>query len=1297
VADLPVVLVFAPWPVRLQSPPASEFEAREFDCRWHSSDERLNDILVRERPDAIASFGDRAAFPRLASAPYDVRRRWLHFDVEAGGPSETDRERAGTLVYSSILHRVLTAPHVPPGSKLLVSVFTPTFRSGDRIRRAFRSLQAQTYDRWEWVVADDSDDEGATWRTLSELAAADARVSIHASGRHSGRIGEMKRRACALSRGDILVELDHDDELTPDALADIADTFRRDPRVGFVYSDWAEIEEGRRTPLTYPDGWAFGYGRYRTERYRGQDLQVASAPPINGTTIRHIVSAPNHVRAWRRDEYWRIGGHNPHLHVADDYELIVRTFLQTEMRHLPTLHYLQYLRSGTNAQDRRRQEIQRLVRAITHHYDEPITERLRELGLPDRDRRDSRPAAAPPSTLIVSFTTLPSRIHRIGPMVDSLRNQTAKPDEIRLYVPRFCTRERTGYDIPAWLAAAGVTLIRCDDDWGPATKLIPCLVDGGHPDDTIVTVDDDVVYEPHLLEDLVAASRARPDAVLCMMGVDQRGAFVHAEHLTSPTEVAMVGGYRGVLYKRRFFHVDALRREHAATKTGEIHLADDHLLSRHVRRGGTRLFVASPGRAFRFLHLPNGISAPENVSAATKAAAAVSAYYDQACQDLSVIVLDATGGPRAVACLESVRRFCPGAEIVLVGNGVVSNARHLADTYIPLDGNIGVAAGWNLAARRATRSCLAFLNDDAAFVDEETPPRLLAAARAGAVAGPYSDRAKPPQGDVARADTPVDDRHVDAVVGVCLLVGRDLFDRVGGFDARLLTWEDDDFCLRARTHGAPSLVVGGAWVAHERHASFRALGLDVQAIMQTNRRRFEQMHAPVRVAAIARDEENAVQAYFEQFRQVTREGILLDTGSTDRTTEMAEAAGVRIARHEDVEASGFAAARNAAVALACGDRPETWIVMFDPDERLDAGTVAAIPELITSAGDRFDVFLAPLEAVAADGSRRFFTPKPFLFRAGACRWRYLVHEKLVGGRHALVANARIEHQLVLHDPERRRQAAALYNRLAAREPYFTDAAFRTAERQAWPILDHERLEDARIETIHAGPLVSVVIPTYDRPDLCARAVASALSQDWAALEVIVVGDACPRFDAVRQAVGDPPRVRYLNLPANHGAGGAVPRNLGVLAATGDWIAYLDDDNVWDTDHVSSLMAAIQRTQASWGFSSMQVDGTDLEFATPARGRIDTSCLIHATRLFHAIGPWRSIQELNDYAHDWEFVSRLLATSDTWAATRRPTVRYNVNTSGQSGFIRQLVTTVASRSWPAGATPGPPAPPPRVDS
>jgi glycosyltransferase involved in cell wall biosynthesis len=402
VPDLPVVLVLGRRPVRLQSPrSAAPGATRELECRWYPGDEDLGAVLAREHPDVIASFGPRAEFPRLAEAPYDVRRRWLHFEPAA--PAAADLERAGAMVFALFLHRALASPRARVADPApLVSVFTPTYRTGPRIQRTYRSLRSQSHDHWEWVVLDDSHDGGVTRAMLEEIARDEPRLAIYSAHRPSGRIGEVKRQACALSRGAILVELDHDDELTPDALADVVRALADDPGAGFAYSDWAMVDEESGECLTYGDDWAWGYGRYRIEPRDGRPLLVATAPPINAHTIRHIVSVPNHLRAWRRDAYWRIGGHNPALHVADDYELLLRTFLQTRMTHIPRLCYVQHLDRGRSAQDLRRGEIQRLVHAIRAHYEDRIHARLEELGLPDPLWTGPAVAGRPPDDGAVS-------------------------------------------------------------------------------------------------------------------------------------------------------------------------------------------------------------------------------------------------------------------------------------------------------------------------------------------------------------------------------------------------------------------------------------------------------------------------------------------------------------------------------------------------------------------------------------------------------------------------------------------------------------------------------------------------------------------------------------------------------------------------------------------------------------------------------------------------------------------------------------------------------------------------------
>jgi hypothetical protein len=107
-----------------------------------------------------------------------------------------------------------------------------------------------------------------------------------------------------------------------------------------------------------------------------------SAPQINPETIRHIVSAPNHVRAWRSSVYRALGGHNTSLPVADDYDLVVRTFLATRFAHIPKMLYKQHIGPST-AQRVRNGQIQQLVAEISVKYNGLITDRFTQIGFSD--------------------------------------------------------------------------------------------------------------------------------------------------------------------------------------------------------------------------------------------------------------------------------------------------------------------------------------------------------------------------------------------------------------------------------------------------------------------------------------------------------------------------------------------------------------------------------------------------------------------------------------------------------------------------------------------------------------------------------------------------------------------------------------------------------------------------------------------------------------------------------------------------------------------------------------------------
>lgn len=113
---------------------------------------------------------------------------------------------------------------------------------------------------------------------------------------------------------------------------------------------------------------------------------------------------------------------------------------------------------------------------------------------------------------------------------------------------------------------------------------------------------------------------------------------------------------------------------------------------------------------------------------------------------------------------------------------------------------------------------------------------------------------------------------------------------------------------------------------------------------------------------------------------------------------------------------------------------------------------------------------------------------------------------------------------------------------------------------------------------HAGttPLISVVIPTYRRPELLLRrGLSSALAQRYPNLEVLVVMDGLDGETAAALAAIDDPRLRPLTLPHNQGPSAA--RNHGVQHARGEWIAFLDDDDVWRPDKLARQMGLAQRS------------------------------------------------------------------------------------------------------------------------
>lgn len=112
-----------------------------------------------------------------------------------------------------------------------------------------------------------------------------------------------------------------------------------------------------------------------------------------------------------------------------------------------------------------------------------------------------------------------------------------------------------------------------------------------------------------------------------------------------------------------------------------------------------------------------------------------------------------------------------------------------------------------------------------------------------------------------------------------------------------------------------------------------------------------------------------------------------------------------------------------------------------------------------------------------------------------------------------------------------------------------------------------------------NPKVSVVIPTYNRADTVRGAIESVLAQTFSDLEVIVVDDGSSDDTGriLSDVFGD--RIRYY---AQTNQGASVARNKGIEQARGEWIAFLDSDDLWEKEKLEWQLKALERFGSQYG-------------------------------------------------------------------------------------------------------------------
>lgn len=239
------------------------------------------------------------------------------------------------------------------------------------------------------------------------------------------------------------------------------------------------------------------------------------------------------------------------------------------------------------------------------------------------------------SKIIVSLTTIPSRLNvQLGETIQSIVYGIFYPDVILIVIPNVSSRFHTIYgNVPDSVIAIDrqlIKVLRGDVDYGAATKLIPAITEyAKHVNDTVITIDDDNVYMPWLVGNLVSYSLKYPDHIITQTGYTLKPGkirhpnFDYISQPSHPIQVDCLAGFTGVLYKKRFFHNGALLRTALFTEFKDGFYVDDDYISGVAGLLGTKVicipqtpetgYAQVPGQATDENSLSSGVNKMNNI------------------------------------------------------------------------------------------------------------------------------------------------------------------------------------------------------------------------------------------------------------------------------------------------------------------------------------------------------------------------------------------------------------------------------------------------------------------------------------------------------------------------------------------------------------------------------------------------------------------------------------------------------------------------------------------------------------
>ena len=235
-------------------------------------------------------------------------------------------------------------------------------------------------------------------------------------------------------------------------------------------------------------------------------------------------------------------------------------------------------------------------------------------------------------------------------------------------------------------------------------------------------------------------------------------------------------------------------------------------------------------------------------------------------ESTSIIILTRNNLEYTKMCLESIRRYTPEPhEIIVVDNGstdgTIEYLEAQEDVKLIKNGlNLGFALGNNLGLREARGEYIVILNNDTVVTEgwltwlinsaQSNPQVGIVGPRSNYVVGvqlvknvPYGDNMDAMQEFARQWSLENSGRYEEAlrVIGFCMLVKREVIEKIGGFDPyyEAGNFEDDDFCIRAQRAGFKIRIAHDVFIHHFGSKTFQSEKIDYRQVMLTNWERFK--------------------------------------------------------------------------------------------------------------------------------------------------------------------------------------------------------------------------------------------------------------------------------------------------------------------------------------------------------------------------------------------------------------------------------------------------------------------------